>query len=829
MPSRFHAASVLPASEIIRLGSETLATSPDPLHLLPVRIHPRSGRRLLCNRFLLVAACLAACATPGVASFGATVSPLALAPLVAAPVAGESRGPERVYHDGRSIVRVNVASPRELRIVLAIARDVLTHRIDYGPIDFIVDAKGLDAIRASGLPHEVLVKDLGPLLRAEAAARMAAEGAGEGDGGAAGEGGVAGGDFFANFRRLAEIDAKLAALAAARPDIVTPITIGTSLEGRPIRGIRITNAPAGSPGVLFNATQHAREWGATTTACYIADRLVALHGSDPRITALLDRAWVDVVPVVNPDGYVHTWDVDRLWRKNRRNNGDGSVGVDLNRNWAFQWGGGGASAVPSDPTYRGPFAFSEPESAALRDYFVANPSVVGHIDFHAFGQLILSPWGYTTAAAPNAAAFSALGNEMRRSIVQSTGSAYTTGPIASTLYVASGSSVDHAFGVHGVNSWTIEVRDTGGYGFVMPTTEIMANAVENLAAALDLADASVDGAVIRLPSPPPASTDWRTPAAVTVEVRAIRGALVPGGVQLHWRVGPNGAPASVAMTEVAAGTYSAHLPAAPCGSSVLWHVTANTTVGAARAPRDPVATVATAYTAVDVRFEDTFESNLGWTAGVAGDTATAGQWVRVDPVGTSAQPENDSSDPGALCFVTGQGSVGGAAGAADVDGGVTTLVSPAMNASHPESRIAYRRWYSNNLGGAPNADSMPVSISGNGGASWVLLENVTENAGAWVERSFRVADFVTPGANVRLRFEARDLGTGSLVEAGVDFVRVVVEGCPSNLADLNGDGMVDSADLGILLAAWGLPGATDLDGSGATDSGDLGILLSGWN
>jgi aminopeptidase S len=214
---------------------------------------------------------------------------------------------------------------------------------------------------------------------------------------------------------------------------------------------------------------------------------------------------------------------------------------------------------------------------------------------------------------------------------------------------------------------------------------------------------------------------------------------------------------------------------------------------------------------------------------VAGDTATAGQWVRVDPVGTSAQPENDSADLGALCFVTGQGAVGGAAGAADVDGGVTTLLSPTMNASHPESRIVYRRWYSNNLGGAPNADSMPVSISGDGGASWVLLETVVENAGAWVERSFRVADFVAPSANVRLRFEARDLGTGSLVEAGVDFVRVVVEGCPAVPADLNGDGTVDSADLGILLAAWGLPGATDLDGSGATDSADLGILLSGWN
>jgi murein tripeptide amidase MpaA len=498
-----------------------------------------------------------------------------------------------IFHDGESVVRTTLRSARDLRTVLAISKDMLTHRIDFGPVEFVVDAKGLAALKSTDLAIEVLVPDLGAVLRADFAARNA-----QGEQGGDGDGGVAGTDFFSAFRRLEEINAKLDALAAARPDLVTTFSIGNSVEGRPIRGVRITKAAAGSPGILFNGTQHAREWGATTATCYIADRLVNGYGTDARITALLDRAWVDVIPVVNPDGYVYTWDVDRLWRKNRRNNGGGVYGVDLNRNWSYQWGGGGASANPSDLTYRGPSAFSEPESAAMRDYFLARATVVGHIDFHSYGQLILSPWGYTTAAPPNAVGLSALGNEMKASILRTNGVSYTTGPVASTLYVASGSSVDYALGVRGVNSWTIEVRDTGAYGFVMPVSGILPNATENLAAALDLADASVDGAIIRFAATPPATTPCIAPPTISAEVRALRGTLVAGGVKLFTRVGASGAFTPITMSTTGNGTYTAALPSVACGSNLSWYVAAQTTVGTARFPRAADATLTTVYSGV---------------------------------------------------------------------------------------------------------------------------------------------------------------------------------------------------------------------------------------
>ncbi len=285
---------------------------------------------------------------------------------------------------------------------------------------------------------------------------------------------------------------------------------------------------------------------------------------------------------------------------------------------------------------------------------------------------------------------------------------------------------------------------------------------------------------------------------------------------------------NIALTALGGNNYRATFPATPCTSTVSYQFEIANSAGefTSDSARSAFSAVSVA-TAVD----HNFESASGWTGGVAGDTATSGQWVRVDPVGTTAQPENDHSTTGAICWVTGQGTVGGAAGAADVDGGTTTLLSPAFDMSQmDEPTIEYWYWYSNNLGGAPNADSMPVEISNNGGTSWVLVEDIATNNSAWTKRSWRVRDFVTPTANVRVRFVARDLATGSLVEAGVDDFKVINVDCVASIpGDLNGDGVVGADDLAQLLGAWGATsGAADINGSGLVDATDLAILVSNW-
>ena len=723
-------------------------------------------------------------------------------------------------YDGHSVVRIVPQDHRELRTLLALSDDIWSHSVAVGlTMDARLSPEAHAALGRTGIRFETLIPDVGAAVRAERA-RLDAGGA---------EGGVAGGDpFFADFRDLAAIEAKMQSLAAARPDLVSLETIGSSVQGRPIRAMRISRDPA-LPAIAFNCTQHAREWVSPMVGMAIADSLVDGEGTDPRITAILARVEVWVIPVVNPDGYVHSWGPERLWRKNRRVNSDGSIGVDLNRNWGFQWGGAGASATPSSDTYRGPSAFSEPETQAMRDFHLARPDIVASIDFHSYGQLILSPWGYTTAASPQAAMFAEVGNRMKQAIAAETQASYTSGPIGSTLYLASGGGVDWMYGERGQVSYTVELRDTGQAGFVLPASQIDPTVRENLEATLEFLETASQPAVVSFPLGRPTDALAGVPTTVRIGMLPAFGSPTVSAVSLRARVGGSGEFIEIPATSVGGAPWAADLPAAACGETIEWYVTAVTSGGTVTEPFRGEATPFTA-TAIDVEsiFADDFEGDLGWTAGVAGDNATSGLWTRVDPVGTAAQPENDFSPDGVRCFVTGQGPVGGAIGTADVDGGTTTLLSPVLDLSNPDATIRFALWYSNNQGAAPNADSMPVQVSRDG-ATWVDLAVVSENAGTWVERSFRVGDFVLPSSNARVRFLARDLGTGSIVEAGVDDFRVIVEGCPSPFGDLDGDGRVSGSDLAALLASWGETGGpADLDGSGLVDASDLAALLASW-
>lgn len=301
--------------------------------------------------------------------------------------------------------------------------------------------------------------------------------------------------------------------------------------------------------------------------------------------------------------------------------------------------------------------------------------------------------------------------------------------------------------------------------------------------------------------------------------------LEPDAARMRLTVGAD--VSIIPLEDIGDGTYRATFPAMACGTAFSYSFEFNVNGDVYPDPAGAVSAVAAIGQMVSL--DDACEADAGWTLGVATDTATTGKWVCADPVGTAAQPEDDHSATGTKCFVTGNSAVGGGVGDADIDGGATTLISPVFSATGADVYVSYWRWYSNNQGSAPGEDSMPISISNNGGATWTQLELVTENAGAWVSKAFRVADFVTPTTNMRLKFEARDLNSGSVVEAAIDDVRVFGYVCsPSMSADLNNDQLVNGTDLGVLLGSWGQPGATDLNGDGTTDGLDLGILLGQW-
>ena len=315
---------------------------------------------------------------------------------------------------------------------------------------------------------------------------------------------------------------------------------------------------------------------------------------------------------------------------------------------------------------------------------------------------------------------------------------------------------------------------------------------------------------------------------VDVSISAGQGQTVdPTTAVMKVTVGTN--TTTVPLTQISGSNYRGTFPATPCTSTVSYVFEVESTSGdvSTDSPRNTLSAIS-----VDTPVDHNFETASGWVGGVAGDTATSGTWVRVDPNGTTAQPEDDHSTTGTVCWVTGNGTVGGAAGAADVDAGTTTLLSPAFDMSQmDEPTIEFWYWYSNNLGGAPNADSMPVEISANGGTTWTLLEDIATNNSAWTKRSYRVRDFITPSANVRVRFVARDLATGSLVEAGVDDFKIINVDCAAAIpGDINGDGLVNAGDLAALLGSWGATsGPADINGDGIVDATDLAILVSNWN
>ncbi len=213
---------------------------------------------------------------------------------------------------------------------------------------------------------------------------------------------------------------------------------------------------------------------------------------------------------------------------------------------------------------------------------------------------------------------------------------------------------------------------------------------------------------------------------------------------------------------------------------------------------------------------DDLETDTGWTAGADDDTATAGTWERVDPNGTDAQPEDDhTADPGHVCWVTGQSDPGAGNNDNDVDGGKTTLLTPEYDlAGMEDPRVGYWRWFSNEEGAAPGTDTFRVEITGDGGATWTLVEEVgpggRETYGGWYWHGFRVADLVPGATRIRLRFVASDEGTDSVVEAAVD--DFALYDCPCTAAapgEVSGLAVTKEADGTTARFSWDAEPAAD--------------------
>src|SRR5215216_2368759 len=295
-------------------------------------------------------------------------------------------------------------------------------------------------------------------------------------------------EAIAAYHSTETLEGDLRQLAESQPEIAELREIGRSLEERPIWALRIGERRATEHKLLFMGCHHAREWVSVEVPYLLAEHLVTNAGQAP-VRDWLQRGEIWVAPMVNPDGHEYSRTQNRLWRKNRRQNPDGSIGVDPNRNYGYMWGTldiNTSSHVPRDETYVGPRAFSEPETQAVRN-LVARELFRGVITYHSFSQLILYPWGYTDKPAPDAFAGLKMAEVAKRmaQLIQGVHGTVYTPEQSSQLYPTAGDTTDWTYGEYGIPSFTIELRpDSVAHGgFVLPPNQIQPTFEENLPAA----------------------------------------------------------------------------------------------------------------------------------------------------------------------------------------------------------------------------------------------------------------------------------------------------------------------------------------------------------
>jgi hypothetical protein len=494
----------------------------------------------------------------------------------------------------------------------------------------------------------------------------------------------------AGYHDYSEMVSETAAIASAYPSIVSRIALpGTTYEGRTIYALKISDnvlTDEAEPEVLFTANQHAREHLTVEMAMYLLNELTSKYGTDTRITNAVNTREIWVVPSVNPDGA--EFDVSTgsyaMWRKNRQPNaGSTAVGTDLNRNWDWQWGCcNGSSGTFSSETYRGAAAWSAPETRVVRDF--VNSRVVGGvqqiktgIDFHTYSELVLWPYGYTTAntgpglSADDEATFRTLGVNLAST------NGYTPEQ-SSDLYITDGSIDDWLWGQHKIFAYTFEMYPkTSSPGFYPPDEAIAAQTSRNREAVL------------------------RTLEISDCPYRAI-------GKETQY-----------------------------CGL--------------------PSSTI----------YSDDFEAARGWTASTTG--ATSGRFERGDPAATSSggAKQLGTTVSGVNDLVTGR-LAGTAAGDYDVDGGITSITSPAITLTGGSSYTLSFSYYMAHGSNSSSADYLRLRIGGT--TLFQELGAANNDNGAWATASVSLTAFA--GQTVQIVVEAADLSTPSLVEAAVDDVRV---------------------------------------------------------
>ena len=406
---------------------------------------------------------------------------LGLTTASAAPGPATDPGPLDAY--------TAVVEADQLPVIAQQGIDVSGHRpVANGlELDMVLDQAQADRLRGRGVDLKLTRVKGGKTVR-EFAAEQAASGF----------------NVWRSYDEPGGIRDQLYAAARNNPQLVKLEVLGHTGQGREIIAVKLTQGARGipdgtRPAVLYSSTQHAREWISTEVNRRLMNHYIdGWRANDREVRKLLQTTELWFVLVANPDGYQYTFEHERLWRKNLRdNNGDGQTqvgdGVDPNRNFPNHWGYDeeGSSSIQSSDTYRGPAPKSEPETQAMVG-LLDRIGFAFQVNWHSAGQWLLyaEGWQTGTPTADDPIYYAMSGNLDAPAIAE-----FHPGLSSDVLYVTNGETTDYAHAVTGALAWTPELSEgCDGCGFVFPDDDALVQAEfeRNLPFARSVADSAVD-------------------------------------------------------------------------------------------------------------------------------------------------------------------------------------------------------------------------------------------------------------------------------------------------------------------------------------------------
>uniref|UniRef100_A0A8C8Z5L6 Carboxypeptidase A3 n=1 Tax=Prolemur simus TaxID=1328070 RepID=A0A8C8Z5L6_PROSS len=289
---------------------------------------------------------------------------------------------------------------------------------------------------------------------------------------------------YAKYNNWEKIVAWTEKMVAKHPEMVSRIKIGSTVEDNPLYVLKIGKEDKRRKSVFMDCGIHAREWVSPAFCQWFVYQATKTYGKNKIMTKLLDQMNFYVLPVFNVDGYIWSWTKNRMWRKNRsKNQNSKCIGTDLNRNFNALWNSFPDTNNPCKETYRGPAPESEKETKAVTDFIRSHlKSIKVYITFHSYSQMLLFPYGYTSKLPPNHKDLAKVAKITTDVLSTQYETRYIYGPIQSTIYPVSGSSVDWAYDLGIKYTFAFELRDKGKFGFLLPESQIKPTCKETMLA-----------------------------------------------------------------------------------------------------------------------------------------------------------------------------------------------------------------------------------------------------------------------------------------------------------------------------------------------------------